>query len=348
MKELKIAVYGAGAMGTVLGGLLTLGGIQNVHLITRNKAHVQGLKESGAQIVCEAENTTLSVPVIALLPEQMQEKYDIVFLMTKQKNNAEILQFLLPYLNEDSVVCTTQNGLPERSVASVVGENRTYTGVASFGATFIGGGKVALTSKWAGMHIQVSSFANGGDKEKLLREILSYAGKAIGNENFVKITANAQGARWSKLAINSAFSGLSVVTGCTFGEISKRKASRKIALGILRECFTVANALGVELEEMQGHDMQKLLGGTGFFKTQFALFALPIAMKKHKKLVSGMLKDVQNGRKCEIDYINGAVVRVGQEVGIATPLCEKVVEIVHGIENGLYEIAYDNVNFFEI
>ena len=94
--------------------------------------------------------------------------------------------------------------------------------------------------------------------------------------------------------------------------------------------------------------MQKLLGGTGFFKTQFALFALPIAMKKHKKLISGMLKDVQNGRKCEIDYINGAVVKVGQEVGIATPLCEKVVEIVHGIENGLYEIAYDNVNFFEI
>ena len=348
MKDMKIAVYGAGAMGTVLGALLTLGGAKNVHLITHNQAHVQGLNEQGAQIVCEAENTTLSIPVTALLPSQMQDKYDVVFLMTKQRNNTEILQCLLPYLKDDAVVCTTQNGLPERSVADVVGAVRTYTGVASFGATFIGGGMVALTSKFEGMGMQISGFENDGEKTQCLYETLSCVGKAIGNENFVKITANAQGARWSKLAINSAFSGLSVVTGCTFGEIAKRKTSRKIALGILRECFAVANALGVELEEMQGHDMQKLLGGTGFLKTRFALFALPIAMKRHKKLVSGMLKDVQNGRKCEIDYINGAVVKAGKQAGIETPLCEKIVEITHGIENGLYEIAYDNVNFFEI
>ena len=348
MEDMKIAVYGAGAMGTTLGGLLTLGGLKNVHLITRNEKHVQGLNEHGAQIVCEAENTTLTVPVTALLPSQMQEKYDVIFLMTKQRDNAKTLQFLLPYIKEDGILCTTQNGLPENSVAIVVGTERTYTGVASFGANFLGGGKVALTSAFSGMRIQVAGYQNDGKHTKRLQEVLSCAGKAIGNENFAIVTDNAQGARWSKLAINSAFSGLSVVTGCTFGEIAKRKKSRKIALGVLRECFTVANALGVKLDEMQGHDMQKLLGGKGFFKTCFALFALPIAMRKHKKLVSSMLKDVQNGKKCEIDFIDGAVVKAGEKVGVETPLCSQIVEIVHGIENGLYEIAYDNVNFFEI
>ena len=347
-EQAKIAIYGAGAMGTVLGAFLTLGGLKNVHLITRNQAHVDGLNKHGAQIVCEAENNTLTVPVTALTPSQMQEKYDVIFLMTKQRANAEILQFLLPYLQDDGVVCTTQNGLPELSVAEVVGSARTYAGVASFGATFIGEGKVALTSKIDGMGMQVSGYENDGAKTDLLMEILSYAGKASGNENFVKKAENLQGARWSKLAINSAFSGLSVVTGCTFGKIAKGKKSRKIALGVLRECLAVANALGVSLEKMQGHDMQKLLGGKGYFKTKFALFALPIAMKNHKKLVSSMLKDVQAGRKCEIDYIDGAVVKKGKEVGVATPLCEKIVEIVHGIENGLYEITYDNVEFFEI
>lgn len=344
----KIAIYGAGAMGTVLGSFLTLGGLKNVHLITRNESHINGLKTTGAQIICEAENTQLQIPVTALLPSEMTEKYDIIFLMTKQKSNAEILAFLLQYLKEDGVVVTTQNGLPESSVAQVVGQNRTYGGVASFGATFIGNGKVALTSKFGGMGMQVSGYQNDNAKAALLQEVLSYAGKAVGNENFAKTTDNLSGARWSKLAINAAFSGLSVVTGCTFGEIAKRKKSRKIALGILRECMDVANASGVTLEEMQGHDMQKLLGGRGFWKTRFALFALPIAMRKHKKLVSGMLKDVQAGRKCEIDYINGAVVRVGKETGTPTPLCEKVVEIVHGIENGLYETAYNNLDFFEI
>ena len=343
----KIAIYGAGAMGTVLGALLTLGGLKNVHLITRNEKHVNGLNARGAQIFCAAENTQLTVPVTALLPAQMTEKYDVVFLMTKQKSNADILQFLSPYLHEESVICTTQNGLPEQSVANVVGENRTYGGVASFGASFIGEGKVALTSKTDGMTLQVSGYKNDGKKTPLLVEILSYAGKAVGNSAFGKATENLLGARWSKLAINSAFSGLSVVTGCTFGEIASRKTSKKIALGILRECMAVANASGVTLESMQGHDMQKLLGGNGFFKRRFALFALPIAMKKHKKLVSGMLRDVQEGRKCEIDFINGAVVKAGKTVGVATPLCEKVVEIVHGIENGLYEISYENLDFFE-
>ena len=107
----------------------------------------------------------------------------------------------------------------------------------------------------------------------------------------------------------------------------------------------VANALGVTLETMQGKDMQKLLGNRSFFGTAFALFALPFAMKRHKKLRSGMLADVEKGRKCEIDFINGVVCKMGKTVGVETPLCEKIVEITHGIENGLYEISPANLDF---
>ena len=92
--------------------------------------------------------------------------------------------------------------------------------------------------------------------------------------------------------------------------------------------------------------MAKLLGGRGVFGRIKAWFLLPIAMRKHKRLVSGMLKDVQKGRKCEIDYIDGVVVAEGLRHGVKTPLCEKIVEITHGIENGLYEISYRNLDFF--
>lgn len=341
---MKIAIYGAGAMGTVLGALLTKGGV-NVDLITRNEAHVQGLKEKGARIVCTADHTQWNVPVNALLPSEMTEKYDVIFLMTKQRHNAEILEFLLPKLTDDGVICTTQNGLPEESVMAAVGAKRTYGLVASYGANFIGNGKVALTSEMKAMSVTVGAYRGDGKKTSLLQEILSHAGKAAGNENFVKITDNLAGARWSKLAINAAFSGLSVVTGQTFGEIAKKQKSKKIALGVLRECMDVANAKGVMLEEIQGHDMQELLGKRGFFGTKFALFALPIAMKRHKNLRSGMLADVEKGRKCEIDFINGVVCNAGKEVGVETPLCEKIVEITHGIENGMYEISPANLDF---
>ncbi|MBQ7949171.1 MAG: 2-dehydropantoate 2-reductase [Clostridia bacterium] len=345
-KEARIAIYGAGAMGTVLGVMLKKGGLDNVDLITRNEAHVKGMREQGATVVCEADGVELNEKVNAILPSEMQGRYDVIFLMTKQRYNAETLTALLPYLKEDGAVCTTQNGLPELSVAAIVGEKRTYGAATSYGATFIGGGKMALTSKMQAMSIEFGGYQNDGEKTDLIADILSYAGKASGNENFVKKSDNLLGARWSKLAINAAFSGLSVVTGLTFGEVAKRKNTRKLALGILRECMDVAKASGVTLAPMQGHDMEKMLGGRTPFKRFIAYLVLPIAMKKHKKLVSGMLKDVQNGKKCEIDFIDGVVCREGARVGVKTPLCDKIVEIVHGIENGLYEIDYKNTDFF--
>ncbi|MBQ8394117.1 MAG: 2-dehydropantoate 2-reductase [Clostridia bacterium] len=346
-KEAKIAVYGAGAMGTILGALLTKGGLQ-VDLITRNEAHVNGLRKQGATILCEGDNTEWNIPVRALFPSEMTGKYDVIFLMTKQRHNGEILQNLLPYLKADGLVCTTQNGLPEPSVAEIVGKERTYGAATSYGATFIGGGKVALTSKIEAMSMEVGGYENDNTKSTLLQEILEYAGRAAGNEKFVKTTDNLIGARWSKLAINAAFSGLSVVTGMTFGEVAKKKKTRKAALGVLRECMDVARAAGVTLAPMQGHDMEKLLGGRTFFKRAFAYAVLPIAMKKHKKLVSGMLKDVENGRKCEIDFVDGVVVKEGARVGVETPFCAQIVEIVHGIENGLYETDYSNMDFFAL
>ncbi len=345
-QEAKIAVYGAGAMGTILGALLTKGGLQNVELITRNKAHVEGMRKDGATIVCEGDNREINVKVNALYPDEMGENYDVIFLMTKQRQNGEIVSMLQEKLSENGVICTTQNGLPEPSVSQIVGKERTYGAATSYGATFIGGGRVALTSKIEGMSMEVGGYENDGKALPLLQEILSYVQNATGNTEFVKTTDNLLGARWSKLAINAAFSGLSVVTGMTFGEVAKKKKTRKLALGVLRECMDVAKASGVSLAKMQGHDMEKLLGGKTPFKRFVAYMVLPIAMKKHKKLVSGMLKDVQGGRKCEIDYIDGLVVQEGKRVGVATPLCEKIVEIVHGIENGLYEIDYKNTDFF--
>ena len=344
----RIAIYGAGAMGTILGALLIKGGLKNVDLITRNVEHVQGMREKGATIVCAGDGSEITVPVTALLPSEMTGKYDVIFLMTKQRFNGEILQNLLPFMHEDTVVCTTQNGLPEPSVADVIGPDRTYGGATSYGATFIGGGKMALTSNIEAMSMEIGGYQNDGAKTPLLAEILSYVGKATDNENFVKKTDNLSGARWSKLAINAAFSGLSTVTGLTFGEVAKRRKTRKIALGVLRECMDVAKAAGVKLAPMQGHDMEKLLGGKTPIKRFVAYMVLPFAMKKHKQLRSGMLIDLQKGRKCEIDYVNGVVVQEGLRVGVETPLCRQIVEIVHGIENGLYEIDYKNVDFFDI
>ena len=200
----KIAIYGAGAMGTILGALLTKGGLKNVHLITRNETHTKAMQEKGARIVCLAENTEFTVKVEARTPAQITDKYDIVFLMTKQRANAEILTALKEFLSEDGIVCTTQNGLPEQSVADSIGKERTYGAVASYGATFLGEGSVALTSKLQGMRMQVAGYENDGSKTDLLVEILAFAGKAIDNPDFSKKADNLP-ASGTDRALNSLF-----------------------------------------------------------------------------------------------------------------------------------------------
>lgn len=341
---MKVAIYGAGAMGTVLGALLTKSGV-DVHLITRNKAHLEKLKQNGATVVCSAENTEFTVPVKAFLPEEMQSDYDVVFLMTKQRENLANAEFLKDKLSQNGVVCTTQNGLPEYSLLDSLGEDRVFGGVCTFGANFLGEGKTELTSAFSGMRLCVGGMQPNADLS-VLQNLLEGVEDVIQNPEFLSITDNLEGMRWNKLCINATFSSLSVVTGLPFGKIAKNKKTAKIALAIMRECFAVMNAKGVEKERMQGHDLEKLFGGKGFFQTQKALFLLPFAVKKHKLLLSGMLKDIEKGRKCEIDYIAGVVVDCARKVGVETPYLEKVVEIVHGIENGLYEITPKNVAFF--
>ena len=107
----------------------------------------------------------------------------------------------------------------------------------------------------------------------------------------------------------------------------------------------MAKASGVRLEKLNGHDLEKVFGGKGFFKTQLIYALLPKAIKKHRLLKSGMLKDIENGRRCDVDYVCGALVAAGRAAGVETPVAEAAVALVHGIENGLYEITRQNVDF---
>ena len=140
---MKIGIYGAGAMGTVLGAYITRAGYE-IDLINRNLEHVQALNENGAKIIGKIEFTQA---VKAITPKELKEKYDIILLMTKQKYNKEISESLLPFLKDKSLVCTMQNGLPEKSVADVIGKDRTCGCTMSWGATFHGKGVSELTSE---------------------------------------------------------------------------------------------------------------------------------------------------------------------------------------------------------
>ena len=117
---MRVAIYGAGAMGTLLGAYIASNGKQ-IDLITRNAGHVAALNEKGARIV---GNDNFRVDVNAFTPDEMSGVYDIIFLMTKQRENSKILATLRDFLADDGVICTLQNGLPEPSVMEAVGRKK--------------------------------------------------------------------------------------------------------------------------------------------------------------------------------------------------------------------------------
>ena len=333
---MRIAIYGAGSLGTILGAYINRAGIQ-IDLINRNKSHVEALNANGAKVTGTVD---FIQKVVAYTPDCMSGTYDIIFLMTKQQNNKKVVQMLNKYLASDGVLVTFQNGLPEMQIADILGEERVLGCTVAWGATLQSPGVCELTSEPDALSFSLGSISTkrSGHFDKV-KELLEHMGTVEVEENFI-------GTRWSKLLINAAFSGMSAVLGCTFGEAAGPRESRRIVQALIKECIDVCATGGIVIEPVQGKDIVKLLDYKGAIKKALSFFIIPIAIRKHSKLKASMLQDLEKGKLTEVDAINGSVSDYGRKIGCPTPMNDKVVDIVHRIERGELKPCFENLQYF--
>ena len=333
---MRTAIYGAGSLGTILGAFITRKGGQ-VDLINRNVRHVEALQKSGAKVVGTLEFTQ---PVTAYTPQEMSGLYDILFLMTKQQDNAAVVTRLKEFLAADGVIVTLQNGIPELLIGEIVGEERVLGCTVAWGATMLEPGVCELTSAPDSLTFSLGSLTDKVNPHFAdVKALLELMGPVVVEENFI-------GTRWSKLLINASFSGMSAVLGCTFGEAAGDKASRRIVQALIKECIDVCAAGGIKIEPVQGKDICKLLDYKGPVKKALSFFIIPIAIRKHARLKASMLQDLEKGKKSEVEAINGVVCAYGRKVGCPTPMNDKVVEVIHRIEAGELKPSWENLRFF--
>lgn len=333
---MRVAIYGAGSLGTILGAFISKAG-EKIELINRNKAHIEALQNSGAQVVGTMQFTQ---SVEAYTPDKMSGVYDIIFLMTKQQYNAQVVSNLKEYLAADGVLVTFQNGLPEVQIAEILGEKRVLGCTVAWGATMLQPGVCELTSAPDALSFSLDSISDKKSKHiGEVKRLLEMMGSVDIEENFI-------GTRWSKLLINASFSGMSAVLGCTFGQAAAPKASRKIVQALIKECIDVCAAASIRIEPVQGKDIVKLLDYKSGLKKAISLFIIPIAIRKHAKLKASMLQDLEKGKLTEVDAINGAVSAYGRKVGCPTPINDCVVDIIHRIERGELSPSADNLKLF--
>ncbi|MCG7381304.1 2-dehydropantoate 2-reductase [Paenibacillus sp. ACRRY] len=321
---MRIAILGVGSLGTIVGAYLADGGM-DVELIDAYQEHVDALNQTGAKVV---GTTEFHAKVKAITPDQKSGTYDLVLLLTKQLSNGTILRELLPFLHDESIVCSLQNGIPEENVASIVGAARVIAGSVEFGATFMEPGVSSLTTEYT----QFKKYAfqigelNGetSDRIQRVKSILDLVGGTHISDNLV-------GTKWSKLLINNAFSGLSAALNGEYGDILDDEVGIVSAAHIADETIKVGHANGIEFVKMNGFDIASLeLKSEQDIPERIK--TLKYVMEPSRLLKASMLQDLEKKRKTEIDYINGVVSSKAEGTGIATPYNDLVVKLVQSAE----------------
>ena len=321
MIDASVLVVGAGAIGGVAAAKME-GGVRRASVLDANKEHVERMREPGLLLDELGEERRVRLDAHAD-PSALEGPFDFALVTLK----APHLESALGPLVEQGLASTfvsLGNGLVQDRIAAIVGEENLIVGTVEWRATNLGAGHLAQTTRAP----FVIGEPDGETKERtrLLAEVLETVAD-------VRITENISGQVWSKLLVNSAFSGLGAVSGLLYSEVVADPAGREAALAVWREGYDVGVAQGITMDEVLGVPADSLVVRR-FEDREKADGALEVAMGYAGATKASMLQDLEKGVKTEVDVINGGVVERGREHSIETPYNERVVGLMHAMERG--------------
>lgn len=333
----QIAVMGAGSLGTTMGAFLTRNGY-DVTLVDAYREHVDALNTGGAHITGSVD---LTIPVKACYADAIEGTFDLFIYMAKQTHNAVAIPQMLSHSHENTIVATCQNGLPEEALAAWFPRDRIIGVPTGWGGIFQGPGCTFLPSTLESMSCTVGTLTGVHTPE------LDEMAEILSSFLHVSISDNLSGLRWSKLIFNSAYSGLSTITGLTLGEIIEDPALTRLICLIARESLWVAKARGIKVEPYHCGDLAY------DFEVIFSFDGEPDVVQAMEdaqgyvgpaggKVIASMLQDIKRGFPCEVDAINGAVCSQGRLCGIPTPLNDQLVTLIRDIQDG--KLLYQREN----
>jgi 2-dehydropantoate 2-reductase len=328
----KIAVLGAGAIGSSIGADLTEAGY-DVTIVDQWPAQVEMLKSEGIRV--QMTDLEVHVPVRALHLCDLASarlRFDMVFLAVKSNDHRWLAEFIKPYLHPDGVLVPTQNGMNDDSIAEVVGRNRVVGCAMELSAEIFTPGRVkrntTRTTTWFALG-ELDGYSTPRVKE--LAEILGKVGR-------VDITGNIYGAKWTKLIANTMTMGPFGLLGLGNRDAAALPGMFDLSVSLGRESLAVGTALGYRIEPI------------------FGLRADEFAGSGDENLVTAMktlLGHVTNGRTApihdhikertsEMEYIPGVVCRKGRALGIPTPFNDAVVALDREINEGTLPMDASN------
>jgi len=331
----KIAVLGAGAIGSSVGADLTHAGY-DVTIVDQWPAQVEAMKSDGLTIRMTDGDLLVRVKALHLCElASSRLAFDVVLLAVKGNDHRWLAELIRPYLKDDGVFAAVQNGMNDDSVASIIGRNRTLGCVVELSAEIFTPGLVQRNTTRASTWFAVGEL----DEPRLTPRVRDLA-QLLGHVGRVDMTGNIHGAKWTKLIANTMTMGPFGLLGLKNAEASRLPGMTELSVLLGKESLAVGTALGYRIEPVFGLRADEFAGSNDE--------VLVTAMKTllghvGSRSRTAPIHDHIKGRTSEMEYITGLVSRKGSELGIPTPCNDAVIAIDRMINRG--EIPMDPSNY---
>ncbi|MCU0614279.1 MAG: 2-dehydropantoate 2-reductase [Desulfobacterales bacterium] len=301
---MKIAIIGAGAMGSIFGSMLSK--VSEVSLIDINQDHVEAIRKNGLKVEnMDGSSSTFNL-MITNRPEKLSDRVELAIVFTKSCNTRDAAHTARAILDPRGVALTLQNGIGNLEVIQdVLGPDNAIAGVTSHGGTFLGPGNV----RHAG--IGPTQIANMPSKKILIEKICQIF-NAAGIDT--SLSDNVNSLIWGKLIINVGINALTAICRVPNGVIGKTSECVDIMKEAVSEAVAVADASGVMLPyDDPVAQVKKVCEATAANR-------------------ASMLQDILRGARTEIGAINGAIIDRAQALEISTPVNRFLYRVIKAIE----------------
>lgn len=300
---MKVAVVGAGAMGSLFGGILAKNGA-DIKLFDVWQEHVNHINTHGLIIEKEGQKHIVTITASANMAEV--SKAELVILFVKSYNTLGAAQAIAKYVNDNAAVMTLQNGVGNvETLVTILGNRKVLAGTTSFAATLLEPGVVRFTGVGENYIGELSG--KNSDRIQKIMDMFNAAGLTT------KVADNVAGAIWSKMLVNTGINALTGLLHINNGDIFAYPELEKVSAKAIDEGIMVAEKKGIELI-FSPHEKVKEVA----------------RLTKNNK--SSMLQDLEHGRKTEIMAINGAIWQEGIAHDMSTPVNEILTFLVRSLE----------------
>ena len=336
----RIAIVGTGAVGGYTGAHMAKEG-EEVIFIDAWPPHVEQMRNVGLKVTHARDVPEFVVPKVrALHLNELQQlakekPVDIAFVCTKSYDTAWATLMIKQYLAPAGYVVSLQNCMNEETVAGVVGWGKTLGCIAS--SITVNLDTPGHVHRGAGKGGAAHTVYRCGEVNGIVTARAKEVEKLVGYADSAKATPNLWGERWSKLVTNAMANGVSACTGMPGGQMLQNEAIRRFQARLGSEAIRIGQALGYALEEINHLDPEIIAkAGEGDAKAMAAYEERRFkdAGRTSAEQRPSMGQDMAKGRRTEIEFLNGYIVREGEKVGLPARANAVLTDLVKKVEKG--------------